>query len=699
MDTEKFIQNIEPGNYFITKSMELTKVQTSGTLWYTKKFLVLYYYIFLSDNITTLNVAREIRLLFDDYINSLPENLREKAEEFFFASEDVADLRSDNFILFDDFAGRIQFTNDNERISYYESAKKYYFAFLMGSGGQSGVNAHIKNHLYRPGFCYSQIDNIIDSWCQDHFYDDSISHSSMRRYRNGDRDGAISAMRNDYPAFLRNERQILFYYGFVHSKSYGSSDREFSSLTPIGDLAVHSNFYELIAIWEHQKLKMLSQPVNIEICGLQNSNIGDLDHFTVNQNPYLTILKALKSTSGFTKEAYQYIISRLPQYPSDDEIDTTDEFIDRVKSVVREFNRAGDLTTEDFTKELLKYMLGVRNDMPIDIGCNPFGLCRIQRNRLNLTNSGLLNRLVEVYSILCNYKTKKYEELFQQCAQEIKRQYVTRAGGFSYVLNPKIKIDWDMYNIHTDLLILLSVVVLLLEAKNGIMFSNDSMTSFINGINELCPNILSKLGLNSIAARKKELKNLLNVFQDGKYEMYLSEDNEEYGTTVSTYLNQSSADLWNKIIEHSNAPSEFVEGIRRRDMTLISLIKSYNIKNHNGEIQKCECCGNPTFITYRDEYYVEYHHLIPFSEFDGPDHHLNILALCPMCHRKLHYLKQEDKHALYESIGVNSYEQKSIKDRLKALHTEHKLTSYQLEFLLADNAINQADYNEILQIA
>ena len=118
MDKESFLDNILPGNYFITKSMELTKSQTSGTLWYTKKFIVLYYYIFLNDNINTLAIAEEICSIFDNYINSLPEELREEATDYFYASEDVADLRSENFKLFSDFAGQMQFANDSERLSY-----------------------------------------------------------------------------------------------------------------------------------------------------------------------------------------------------------------------------------------------------------------------------------------------------------------------------------------------------------------------------------------------------------------------------------------------------------------------------------------------------------------------------------------------------------------------------------------------------
>ena len=700
MNKEHFLENIIPGNYFITKSMELTKSQNSGTLWYTKKFMVLYYYVFLNDNITTLSVAKEICSIFDGYIKSLPEALQEQAENFFFASEDTADLRSENFKLFGDFAGQIQFTDDTAKISYYESAKKYYFAFLMESGGQSGVNRWIKEHLYQPDFCYRNIDVIIREWAEDNALNPEVSSSHLDDYRNGDVEAAITGMRNDYMAFIRNERQILFYYGFFHSKSSGSNDREFSSLTPIGTLAIHSNFYELIAIWEHQKLKMVSQPVNIEIRGLENSVISDTDKFVINTNPYLTIIQSLKSTMGFSKEVYQYVISRLPQFPSDG-IDTSAEFIDLVKNKVNGFKRNADVATEDFNKELLKYILGIRSDLAKDNGCNPFGLCKWSSRGLTVTDQNKLDRLVEVFTILCNYKNQKYQELFQNCSAEIKRQYVCNAGGAEYIINPKYKIEWDMYNIHADLLVLLSVTILLLEAKDNIVFSKDTLNQFVDGMKSLYPNILSLLGLSSKTSLKNELRNIVPVFSDGMFDNYLEETEDNYSASIVTYLNESLADLEQKIKDNSNLAPVFIDGVRKRNMALIGLIKAYNLQKYSvgGALLKCECCGYPTFLTYKNESYVEYHHLIPFSEFDGPDHSLNILALCPMCHRKLHFLKPEDKQPLYSSIAGNSYNQLSIEERLSELHSEHKLKSYQLEFLLADNAIDESAYNRILKIA
>ena len=41
------INNILPGNYWLSKSMEFSKFNTSGSLWYLKKWFVFYHYVFL----------------------------------------------------------------------------------------------------------------------------------------------------------------------------------------------------------------------------------------------------------------------------------------------------------------------------------------------------------------------------------------------------------------------------------------------------------------------------------------------------------------------------------------------------------------------------------------------------------------------------------------------------------------------------
>ena len=689
MNKESFLNGILPGNYFITKSMELTKVSTSGTLWYTKKFIVLYYFIFLNGNIKTMDVVMTIRTIFNSFIDSLPEILQEDARKFFYSSKPVADLRNEKFKLFDVFAGQRQFANDKERIAYYEIAKKYYLAFLMESGGQKGIKRYIKQKLYEEDFNYGKLNEIIEQYAKEKGY--PKKYKSIDRY--------VTGMRNDYMSFVRNERQVLFYYGFFHSKSSGSKDLEFSSLTPVGDLALNSNYYELIALWEHQKIKMVSQPVNIEIRNLTGCDNCNIDSFSINMNPYLTILKSLKATNGLSNDIYQFIISRMRNFPKDNQIDSSEDFIGELKSKVKAFKRKADLKNEDFKKELLKYLLGVRSDLKKDKKQNPLGLCKSTKKKFEITNENKLNRLIDIYSIICEYKCRKYSEVILNSEKELKQQYCKKVKNEKYKMDPQIKIGWDMYIIHTDILILLASTVLVLEGKNEIELNQTSLNVFVDSIMSLCPNILNILGLSNKIALKKELKRLTTVFIDRNFEIYFKDLKKDYSNDFIYLKNESLKDLEHKIAnENSCLSSIYEDGSRKRNTNLISLIKTYNIKKYfqNGKMLKCECCGNSTFVTYKNEPYVEYHHLIPFSEYDGPDHNLNILALCPMCHRKFHFLKSEEKKPLYKNVATHSYKQLSIEKRMVELYNECKLKSYQLEFLLADNAIDQKMYNTIL---
>lgn len=97
---DDFTKSLLPGNYALTKSMELTKIKSSGTLWYTKKFLTLYYYIFLSGNIMTAAYRDEIVEIFDRYIESLPSAVQPAASRFFFPKTEAINLKSAGFNLF-----------------------------------------------------------------------------------------------------------------------------------------------------------------------------------------------------------------------------------------------------------------------------------------------------------------------------------------------------------------------------------------------------------------------------------------------------------------------------------------------------------------------------------------------------------------------------------------------------------------------
>lgn len=73
----------------------------------------------------------------------------------------------------------------------------------------------------------------------------------------------------------------------------------------------------------------------------------------------------------------------------------------------------------------------------------------------------------------------------------------------------------------------------------------------------------------------------------------------------------------------------------------------------------CEGCGNKTFQRASDgEFYLEVHHKKPLSE-NGSDTLDNTCAICPTCHRLLHYGTDKDKKKILRQIK-NSRE-KNIK--------------------------------------
>ena len=82
-NVQEFIDEIIPGNYWITKSMEFRKINSSGTLWYLKKWIVFYEYLFLNKSFNQ-DSYKEIVEIFNNFIRSLPENNREEAVKFFF---------------------------------------------------------------------------------------------------------------------------------------------------------------------------------------------------------------------------------------------------------------------------------------------------------------------------------------------------------------------------------------------------------------------------------------------------------------------------------------------------------------------------------------------------------------------------------------------------------------------------------------
>lgn len=734
----EFLQSLLPGNYALTKSMELTKVQDSGTLWYTKKFLTLYYYVFLSNDIMTTAYQRAVIEIFDNYIQSLPEEVKELAEAYFYPDNDSINFKSQNFNLFSNFASYNRFATQDERSSYYQSAKKYYFSFLMGSGGQKGVKKMLKEAVQQPGFVYSHenIDEIIlwaavDVCMREANADKEISDNSVKyilSQETMDRacqmaaihavdEADIRQLHSDFPhnrpnyrgiendmiAFIRNERQILYYYGYFHSKSTGSADFEFSSLTPIGELALKANAKEFLAIWEHQKIKMISQPDTADINQIPVT-ANSPERFGISFTPYTDILGHVMRHGTLSLDEYKYIVSRKKHTFDDEEwIREENDILDNInsiKSYIDGFGRQRDKADEDGRKELLKYLLGIRNDLPVDVGSNPLGVLKFRSSTVTVDNMDTLIQIYNVFSRLDKYKIQKYQTVFENSENDLRRRYVATAADEPIAIDGRVKIHWDLYNIHPDNFIMFSTAITISAISLGIEDIDNMSRENIEAISTYLytnfRNLFRTLGVRTISAIKREIQKAIFALKNSDYTAYLGVNEGYDEQIIARYRTENAADLMERIRQISGAATVTPSENRERNTTLVSLLKSYYMRCYaENSMLKCECCGEETFITNTGEPYVEFHHLIPFNIAYGPDHYLNLFALCPNCHRKIHFLSIENKRVKYEELSSRNYMHLCFTDRLLELRAQNLLRSYHLEYLLADNAITIDEYNTI----
>ena len=735
MTFEEYKETLLPGNYALTKSMEISKTTTSGTLWYTKKFLVLYYYVFLSEDIETDTYIEKVTTVFNEYIESMPQEQRREAKKFFFPEDNTAiNFESAQFVKFSVFASFNSFANAEEKFKYFLNAKKCYFMLLMDVGGQTGVKKIFKDKLSESGFIYSNagIRDIlynaaitvsveqmnVEGKIRDNSVKNIITATAMEEIEELDSEicnfdlikdivdthGGVNekyrSIENDAVAFIRNERQILFYYGYFHSKSAGANEMEFSSLTPVGEVALTANYLEFLAIWEHQKVKMISQPALAEINDLPQN--VDVSKFALSFSPYVDILSFMDKFGRITLDEYKFYVSRkkhtcVEKY--DDVEDTIVANLDQVKTCVETFGRKRDIKDEDGNKELIKYLQGCRDDISMDKKSNILGFCKKITGGYQVVDESILNNMLCIYKRLTDYKIKKAKPVFLEAEQELVRRYKETQQNNTSQVDPKVKIHWDFYNIGIEKFILLGVFTAISCANLGVKF--EQLSDMEKRI-EVREYIISKftLLLKEVGARTDKQKRgmvdeAIQALIKEDYTVYLEEiiDEEEI---ITRYTEEAASDLMIKIKNMSIHADVTKSVSRKRNSTLIGVLKAYYMKLYmkDGTLE-CESCGNQSFLTQKGEPYVEFHHVIPFKEAYGPDHYLNLYALCPLCHRKIHYMSTGQKKDIYTGLDEHNYFEKTLVERLKELRENKCLKSYHLEFLLVDEAITQEEYDLI----
>lgn len=115
-----------------------------------------------------------------------------------------------------------------------------------------------------------------------------------------------------------------------------------------------------------------------------------------------------------------------------------------------------------------------------------------------------------------------------------------------------------------------------------------------------------------------------------------------FETDVSSFLNKKNLDLPSGNIKPSQG--KITVSKYNRDPKVVAWI----LKEVNGN---CECCNqNAPFFKDDNEPFLEVHHLRRLAD-NGSDTITNAVALCPNCHRELHYGK--NKSELVDRIYSN----------------------------------------------
>ncbi|WP_031545678.1 HNH endonuclease signature motif containing protein [Salinicoccus luteus] len=655
---------LNPGNYFLTKSMEWTTKKHKidgeyievGVYWYLKKFLTFYHYIFdLKQSLSNDSTYREITRIFDDYIKSLPKDLQNDAKKYFYA-KNIKTFH--NVIKWNEFyRNEIAFENEKENYNHKLLAQKLYMVYLLDIGGQGGLKKFILKDLMNAKVSFEKLPVHI---YETNSYDQFFKEHDIELMRNSDRsnykNSKIRQQVNDATAPLRNIRQLLSHFGLLYESNMTSLEN--FSLTVIGKSILEANYLETALIMEHQKIKMISQPPVITISDLQEDA-----PFFIELNPYLKILKYLYNNQSITYKDYQYKISRHVSQT----LPTSE-----VEEHVKNFDRKADNTTEDFNKEIKKYMYGITS-------VNLPELNVVSHNSRNSSSSSTASftlnskqQLEQYINLIKRYKVPK-EKLIRKQVRNYKniivngkrRDFQKLSSWYSHItsINYTLLLDLSMFSAGSDLEKIKKIKIELPNIYK--MLVDEFGTALLKEVNE---------GKNKTDINYSQV--IGNLYRDD-----ITTDNIVKQKTETSIMEKS------KLLNISDDKLNKLNSKRGH----ILYIKDYYSNNN---VKTCDCCGEETFQKNSGEWYLEYHHLVPISR-SGQDHVLNLYGICPNCHTGFHLAKEDYKSNLYTKIDENNYLNISIVDRYKHL-VNIEMQALALDFLVTEKAITEEDHEDII---
>lgn len=139
----------------------------------------------------------------------------------------------------------------------------------------------------------------------------------------------------------------------------------------------------------------------------------------------------------------------------------------------------------------------------------------------------------------------------------------------------------------------------------------------------------------------------------------------------------SSSELAKSAIYVNTEPrtTKVVSDTYNRDLK----VKQYTLRRAQGV---CDLCEQPApFTTKSGEAYLESHHVVPLAK-KGKDSIINTVALCPNCHRLMHYGKSNKQNLLRLKEKLRSYIENDLNIPVKSV--SELIKEYKSNFNIKD---------------
>lgn len=722
MDIELIKNSLKYNKIWLAKDKYIYR-SSIGEHWHLKKFIVLYKKFLVEREEINKETFIEIANNFKEFIESIKElNIKKDAENFFFLPIDFRNYKQIlNFKEFDDLK------------EFDDSARKYFIVYLMGLGMQSGIKKAIGELLYKnKKITISEIMKFIPKIKEQEIKNKKKEGKIPRSIKD-----STETIFSDFHAEIRNYRQLLSYFGILPPEEDGYEMNE------IGNLIYKSNSDLIMAIWEHQKIKLrygnpYSRPITSHNPESEYKNYEDFLDFNV--SPYIAIIEVLfnlfnldKSKAYIDFEDYKYVICREAPFDIKEVIKKINKYRsleERDKEKIRKLFKSRPKTrkfsfdrekssSEDFLKELSNLSYGICAYEYLETNKSIWPVIKYKSQRLEIVNSKNFIKLSKLFIWLKNYMTDSYQNLYKDISSynSLKNlDEIYRDSKADYRLNLiKIRAHYlknygkDLNDFYNDTLNQwkkyiseIDYKLLIWTYSYGIYLrehgdKGDSHLSEITGIEINTLNSIIKRALTSI---EKEDDSFLDNFN-----LKIPEYKEDLNR-ISDWLNSQIKDNSYSVIkqrikkEGNDLLYSFMGGQRKRKrnmkMMLFTQKQRLNnkivmeVRNPNYPIDCCDVC-NRKFIGNEPEC----HHIIPFEIF-GPDTPLNYTFLCKECHK----IFTHKTRASQKLEAIKRLKEKGIirKEFFERMIKENDLKPMHLDFLHLEGYINVVEKIDLLKL-